>query len=242
MKQNLVAMALDDEPHALKLIGLYIERIPYIDLEWTTTSAWEAMELLKTNTPDILFLDIQMDEINGLQLLELVNPTCAVVITSAYEQYALKGYEYAIVDYLLKPFSFERFLKAVENVRLVISNKEIEVEKNNDGDQFFIKGDAKNKYHQVRFDDVIYVEGLKNYVQFICENRKIVSLKNMKDVSASLPAARFIRIHRSYIIQVSKIKRVEGHAVLIDDKWLPIGQTYRSTFYQLIENKGLSKM
>mgnify|MGYP003669530893 CR=1 FL=1 len=113
----LKCLAIDDEPHALKLISAYIEKTPFLTLEKATSSVWEALEMLKSGVPDILFLDIQMDELTGLQLLDIAGKTCPVILTTAYSDYALKGYEYQVSDYLLKPFSFDRFLKAVTKVR-----------------------------------------------------------------------------------------------------------------------------
>jgi len=242
----LKCLAVDDEQHALKMISAYIDKVPFLVLEKATTSVWEALEVLKTGTPDILFLDIQMDDLTGLQLLDVAGKTCPVILTTAYSEYALKGYEYQVVDYLLKPFSFDRFLKAVSKVRAnneknqedVLENKVIE--KNSTPDSIFVKGDAKNKFHQVRFDDICFIEGMKNYILFNGVKNRIITLQNLKDISKKLPSDRFIRVHKSYIVNLDFIEQVDGHSILIREKRIPIGSSYRSAFYDLIKGKGMS--
>ncbi len=238
-EQTLRCIALDDEPHALKILSAYIEKTPFLSLEKATTSVWEVLDMLKQQNPDILFLDIQMEELTGLQLLDIVKPSCSVILTTAYSEYALKGYEYQVLDYLLKPFSFDRFLKAVSQVE---RNAEINSKKHQTetpstihSDAIFVKGDAKNKYHQIRLDDIMYIEGLKNYVMFICSGQKIITLQNLKDLQALLPVEDFYRIHKSFIINLKYIQQIEGHSVLINGKRLSIGASYRTDFYNKIK-------
>ncbi len=246
-KKVLKCLAVDDEQHALKMISAYIDKVPFLELEKATTSVWEALELLKTGTPDVLFLDIQMDDLTGLQLLDIAGKTCPVILTTAYSEYALKGYEYQVVDYLLKPFSFDRFLKAVTNVRAnyekppeVISESEV-VTETSSPDSIFVKGDAKNKFHQVRFDDICFIEGMKNYILFNGVKNRIITLQNLKDISEKLPSNRFMRVHKSYIVNLDFVEQVDGHSILIKDKRIPIGSSYRSAFYDLIKGKGFGK-
>lgn len=243
----LKCLAVDDEPHALKMIEAYVSKVPFLTLEKATSSVWEALELLKENSIDLLFLDIQMDDLTGLQLLDIAGKTCPVILTTAYSEYALKGYEYQVVDYLLKPFSFDRFLKAVSNVRenyekphaQVEEEKVVENKKVSSVDSIFVKGDAKNKFHQLRFEDICFIEGLKNYVLFNCLTNKIITLQNLKDLTEKLPSDRFMRVHKSYIVNLQYIDQVDGHSILIKEKRIPIGSSYRSDFYKLIKDKGL---
>lgn len=235
----LQCLAVDDEPHALKLIEFYIQKTPFLELALATTSPWEALEFLQAGKADLAFLDIQMEELTGLQLLGIADQSCPVILTTAYSEYALESYEYQVVDYLLKPFSFDRFLKAVSKVRRKPAQTTSSQKPSDEAtkDHIFIKGDAKNKYHRIRFDDILYVEGLRNYVQFVCKKEKVISLQNMKTLEQELPAHQFIRIHKSYIINLDQVQQVDGHALSIQEKTLPIGQSYRQVFFNLIKKK-----
>lgn len=236
----LQCLALDDESHALKILGAYVERTPFLEMKLATTSVWEAMDLLKAQAVDLLFLDIQMDDLSGLQLLDLVGPTCPVILTTAYSEYAIKGYEYQVADYLLKPFSFDRFLKAVAQVKMT-------QEKHLDSpivpppkisripDTIFVKGDAKHKYHQVRLDSIQFVEGLKNYVRFNCTDQKVITLQNLKNIEQELPDDRFIRVHKSYIINLDFVRQIEGNLLRIGEQSIPIGGSYREAFFAKIK-------
>jgi len=239
-KKILKCLAVDDEPHALKLLSMYIEKTPFLELAFATTSPWEALTFLQEGKADLAFLDIQMEELTGLQLLGIAGKTCPIILTTAYSEYALEGYEYQVADYLLKPFSFDRFLKAVNKVYEQESSKVIETtttESKPKADHLFVKGDAKNKFHRIRFDEICYIEGLRNYVQFICQDKKIITLQNMKSLEEVLPGSNFVRIHKSYIINLDQIKEVEGHSVLINEQRLPIGQSYRKVFFDIIKKK-----
>ncbi len=239
----LKCLAVDDEPHALELLVTYCDRVPYLHLAHTTTSPWDALNILETEHIDILFLDVQMDELTGLQLLDIGKISCAIILTTAYTNYALDGFDYDVQDYLLKPYSFDRFLKAVSKAR-----KRNEAQRPEDmplretvhpDKHIFIKGDAKNKYHQVKLSDIHFIEGLKNYVQFCCKDQKIIALQNMKDIEQYLPTNQFIRVHRSYIVNLDAIDKIDGHMIQIAQKIIGIGPTYRSQFYAAVQSRGL---
>lgn len=237
---TLSCLIVDDEPHAIKILELYIEKTPFLEVAARTTSPWEAMEVLKKESIDLLFLDIQMEGLTGLQLLDLAGKTCPVILTTAYAEYALEGYAYQVSDYLLKPFSFERFLKAT--TRIWQEQKDAATQKTENTatsektkDYLFVKGDAKNKFHRLRFDDICYVEGLRNYVQFICVQDKVITLQNLKDLEESLPTDRFMRIHRSFIVNLDQIIEISGNSVLIHGERLPIGNSYRTAFFEKIQ-------
>lgn len=241
----LKCIAVDDEPHALELLEVYVDKVPFLQLYKTTTSPWEALKIVQEENIDLLFLDIQMDELTGLQLLDISNKKCPVIITSAYQEYALEGYQYQVSDYLLKPYSFDRFLKAVNKVRSEsleknkVSETKPSSQSNNSSSHIFVKGDAKNKFHQIKLADILYIEGLKNYVQFFCQKERIVTLQNMKYLEENLPHEQFIRIHRSYIVNLDCIEKVEGHSIYINGQLLPVGQSYREKFYEVLQNRGL---
>lgn len=235
----LKCLAVDDEPHALELLEAFIQKVPFLTLHAKTTAPWDALKILKEESIDLLFLDIQMDELSGIQFLDINTSKVEVIITSAYTEYALDGYAYQVSDYLLKPYSFDRFLKAVSSVQEKLTKKttpkvEDTVPKNTN---FFIKGDAKNKFHQVRLQDILYIEGLKNYVQFNCKNEKITTLQNMKTLENELPSTTFFRIHRSFIINIDHVSKIDGNVVYLKEERIPIGQSYRAEFLEMIRGK-----
>ncbi len=241
--KKLRCLTVDDEPHALQLLQLYIEKTPFLELAAATTSPWEALDLLKAGQVDLLFLDIQMEDLTGLQVLDLAGKTCPVILTTAYSEYALKGYEYRVTDYLLKPFSFERFLKAVTPLAHAPSPEPPDTNPTASptiqatADSLFVKGDAKHKYHKINLKEVCYIEGLRNYVYFICQAHKVITLQNLKSLETELPTDRFVRIHKSYIVNIDQVEEVEGNSLLVQGKRLPIGGAYRERFYELIKRK-----
>ena len=185
-----------------------------------------------------------MEGLTGLQLLDIAGKTCPVILTTAYTEYALKSYEYQVADYLLKPYSFERFLKAVTP----IAHQEPAKPSSGSGsttpivavqDYLFIKGDAKNKYHKVVLKEICYIEGLRNYVQFFCLYDKVITLQNMKSLEEELPADRFVRIHKSYIVNIEQVKEIEGNSLVIGEQRLPIGRAYRERFFEMVKRKGV---
>lgn len=244
--EPLKCLAVDDEPHALELLEAYVARVPFLVMHKTTTSPWDAINTLQEDSIDLMFLDIQMDELTGLQLLDVAKVSCPVIITSAYSEYAMDGFDYQVSDYLLKPFSFDRFLKAVtkvkNNQRTTFKELPSSITAPKSPDSIFIKGDSKNKFHQVKFQDILYIEGLNNYVQFHCisremsnKNERIITLQNMKDLETSLPKEQFMRVHRSYIISLVNIREVDGNSIYIGDKTIPIGQSYRKAFLTFLQ-------
>ena len=236
-------LAVDDEPHALELLATFVDRVPFLNMVQTTTSPWEGLKTLEEQNIHLMFLDIQMDVLSGLQMMEVGKIEAAVIITSAYTEYALDGFNYEVADYLLKPYSFDRFLKAVNKVRgqlsTPVSLTDQLIDAKPQKDQIFLKGDSKNKYHLVKFDDIKYIEGLKNYVQFYCVDEKIVTLQNMKDVAEQLPKNKFLRVHKSYIVNLDAVQKIDGHAIYIEGKVISIGPSYRKEFYKMIQNSRL---
>ena len=240
----LKCIAVDDEPHALKILQAYVDKIPFLTLENTFQSPLGAIPFLEKKGIDILFLDIQMPELTGLQFLNILKIKPSVILTTAYSEYALDSYEYAVEDYLLKPYSFERFLKAVQktqanrNKAITEHTTSTPVFETGKPKTIFVKGDAKNKYYQVDISKITYIEGLRNYLAIYQKaTKKIVTLQSMKSMEAELPADNFIRIHKSYIINMDHVEMIEGHAVKIGDKRLPIGGSYKDVFFARIEKK-----
>ena len=238
----LNCIAIDDEPHALKILGAYIAKVPFLELQATFQSPLEAIPFLEKNKIDILFLDIQMPELTGLQFLNILKIKPAVILTTAYSEYALDSYDYDVEDYLLKPYSFERFLKAVQKIQknekpVAAINLPNENQPADAGAKtIFIKGDAKNKYYQVEISNITHIEGLRNYLAiYQKDGKKIVTLQSMKAMEEELPSDRFIRVHKSFIINMDHVEMVEGNSVKIGEKQLPIGGSFRSNFFKRIE-------
>lgn len=215
-------IVIDDEPLALKLICDYIEKTADMQLIAQTTKATAGISLIQNNDVDLIFLDVQMPAINGMELMKTINTSAVrVILTTAYTQYALPSYDHEVVDYLLKPITFERFTIAVNKVRKWVFQ-------NNEGEQpdhLFVK--VEYRLQKVKFDSILYVEGLRDYIAFHTTNSKILSLENMKNMEEVLPSNRFIRIHKSFIINKDHIDYLERGRIVINKEYLPIGDTYK---------------
>lgn len=243
---QLKCIAIDDEPLALDLIKQYTSKISFLDLVKTFENPLEAMHFLSTNQVDLIFLDVQMEEISGIQFLKVLNNKPKIIMTTAYDKYAVAGFELDVVDYLLKPISFERFLKAVNKVYDLIS-----LEKQNDGNSkikfenevldtdtyFFVK--SGTQLIKINYDDVLYIEGQGDYLSIVTKNRKILTLQTFSKMEKILPENIFIRVHKSYIVSLPHIEKIERNRIIIGDKYIPISDSYKDNFYKKIESKGL---
>ncbi len=219
---------VDDELPALRLLTDYVEKTPELQLVGTAEDAFKAMALLNSQKIDIMLLDIQMPELTGIDLLKSLSHKPYTIFTTAYPQYALEGYELNVVDYLLKPITFERFLKAVNKV-FDLHNLTLNSSRNKSTDNakkyMFVKADYK--LLKVVFNEILYIEGLSEYVKIFTENRQIITLQSLKNLEITLPQDRFIRIHKSYIISIPKVKAIVGNSVEIGSKKITIGKSYR---------------
>lgn len=233
-------IVVDDEAYAADIIGNYIQKIPYLKLVGKTTHAIEALTWVQQNKADLVFLDIQMPELTGLQFLKIVGNNCKVILTTAYPEHALTAYENDVVDYLLKPISFERFLRAVQKAqtlfKLGITDVKEKDEVLDDKDFMFIKGETKNKFIKINFNNIIYIEGLKNYISIFLPEQRLITYLTLKDVEPLLPSNNFIRVHKSYIIALDKINMIDGNMIYIGSEKIPIGETYRAKVYQYIQD------
>ncbi len=227
-------IVVDDEALARKYIKDYITKIPFLEYVGDFNSPLKAYDLLEQGKVDLMFLDIQMPDITGLDFLRSLNKKPFVILTTAYKEYALEGYELDISDYLLKPFSFDRFLKAVNKVNSQIQKQEKKEEKKSDYNQTdfhdeYIIIRADRKYYKINYDDLIYVEGQKAYVTFHSEGKKnVTALASLKELEEKLPDKKFIRIHKSYIVSVKKIDSLEGNQIEIAGEKLPVGKSFKS--------------
>lgn len=240
MKLNCVI--IEDEPLARNLMVDYVTKVPTLHLIQAFPNPLAAMETLQSASIDILFLDVQMPELTGISLLKILKKRPMVVLTTAYSQYALEGYELDVADYLLKPITFERFLKAVDKItqRLDAQTKTIQplAEPQHVSPQFIFVKDG-TKLVKVKLDDILYVEGLKDYVTIHTPSQKIVTLQRMKALEEQLPSARFIRIHNSFIVALDAIEVIQKNEVQIGSATLPIGDTYRKSFKEFIDKNHL---
>lgn len=242
--KKINCIAIDDEPHALQILQEYAAKLDALNLLATLQSPLEALNYYENNEVDLIFLDIQMPELSGLQFLNLLKQTPHIILTTAYSDYALDSYEYNVTDYLLKPYSFERFLKAIRKIELgpaQVSGAQPPSEgKTPEITTIFIKGDAKHKFHQVDIKEIQYIEGLRNYVSIVpTVGKRIITLQSMKSLEAQLGSLDFIRIHKSYLINTSHIRTIDGNSVLIGENRLPIGGSYRKSFFQWVKGRNL---
>ena len=235
MKLNCVIV--EDEPLARNLMTEYVRKVPSLNLIEACSSPLAAIEVLRTNSVDLLFLDVQMPELTGISLLKVLQKRPLVVLTTAYSEYALEGYELDVVDYLLKPITFERFLRAVDKVTQRLEGKQtpiLEKVVHDAGNQFMFVKDG-TKLVKVQLNDILYIEGLKDYVTIHTKQQKITSLQRMKVLEEQLPSDLFIRIHNSYIVSLKAIEVVHKGEVQVGGTLLPIGETFKKSFREFIE-------
>jgi two-component system, LytTR family, response regulator len=244
---TLTCVILEDEPLARSLVENYVSKVPHLQLLQSFSDSMKALDYLRENKVDILFSDIQMPDITGIALLKILQKKPLVILTTAYSEYAIEGYELDVFDYLLKPISFERFLKSVEKATLRLTANDAE-RSNEKGSQpiafqpvaanfIFIKDGTK--LIKVKFEDILYIEGLKDYVSIITKEKKIVSLQAMKSLEAQLPENQFIRVHNSYIVYCPAIEVVEKDRILIAKNYIPISDTYKKAFKDYLDRNQL---
>lgn len=235
-------LAVDDEAPALAILADYIGQVPFLELVGTTTDPVEALTWVQQSRVDLVFLDIQMPRLTGLQFLKLSGNKCKVVLTTAYPEYALEGYENDVVDYLLKPVSFERFFKAAQKALAWWPATPAPPATPGAAapggpaapGYMFVKGETKNKYLRIGHADILYVEGLSNYVSIHLPGQRLVTYQTLKELAETLPQPPFLRVHKSFIVSLDKIRMVDGNTIYIEDKLIPIGETYREQLYRLI--------
>ena len=236
---KLRCIVIDDEALARKYLKDYISKVPFLEFINDFNSPLKAYDLLERGEVDLMFLDIQMPDITGLDFLRSLNRKPYVILTTAYKEYALEGYELDIIDYLLKPFSFDRFLKAANKVNNAILSKEKKPEPSSTYNQTDFHEDyiiirADRKYYKINYDDLIFIEGQKAYVTFHSVGKKnITALASLRELEEKLPEDKFIRIHKSYIVSIKKIDSLEGNMIEIINEKLPVGKSYKAKISEL---------
>jgi two-component system LytT family response regulator len=227
-------IAIDDEPLALSKLESFVNKVPGLELVKTFDNAIEAIGWLRGNRADLIFLDIQMEQLTGIQFLEATGTSSRIIITSAYDQYAIKGFELNVSDYLLKPYSFTRFVQAVNKVMEYYSAKHLMTNKQNENEHFiFVK--TEYRLERIDYNDILYIEGMKDYLRIVCNNKKIMTLLSFSKLEDLLPVNQFCRVHKSFIVAIDKIKSVERGVILISDQRIPVSNTYKEGFFSRIK-------
>ncbi len=229
----LTCIAIDDEPLALEVIKKYIAKIYFLELKGVFTDVFEAKKILDASPVDILFLDIQMPDINGIEFSKMLSSKdTAVIFTTAFSEYAVEGFNVDAVDYLLKPIEYDRFLKAIYKAK-----EYIEYLNNQELSQGYIF--VKSDYQMVKINlkDILYIEGLDDYIKIYLPHKSVLTLMTLKTITQKLPAREFVRVHRSYIVPISKIENVSKSKIKITDKEIPIGVSYSDSFFAAMDNK-----
>lgn len=222
---------IEDEPLALERTKDFVNKIPFLNLCSTFDNALNGLTYLNSNEVDLLFLDINMDELSGIELLESSKIDCQVIITTAYQEYALKGYELNVTDYLLKPFTFNRFLQAVNKAQKYIQPGIAEIPL----DFIFVK--TENRLEKIMLNDIVYIEGMRDYRRIHTVSKKIMTLQNFKEFEQLIPSSVVCRVHKSYMVALNKIESIERNRIKIADQVIPISDTYNELFFQIINNR-----
>jgi len=225
---EICCIIVEDEPLALERTKGYVQKLPFLSLLTTFDNATDALVFLQTQAVDLIFLDINLGEISGIRLLETSKINSQVVITTAYPDYAIKGFDLNVCDYLLKPFGFERFVQAVDKVRHILMKPETQPDKK------FIFVKTEYRLEKVMLDEILYIEGMRDYRRIVTIHKKIMTLQTFKEFEEQLPPSVICRVHKSYMVAVAKINTVEKDGVRIGGELLPLSDTYRKAFFQLI--------
>ncbi|HLN55247.1 MAG TPA: LytTR family DNA-binding domain-containing protein [Bacteroidales bacterium] len=233
-------IAIDDEPLALGLVAGYVEKTPGLKLAGKFDDPLAAAEFLTAHAVDLIFLDIQMHDLSGIEFARMIEKGPKVIFTTAFEKYALEGYKLEAVDYLMKPFSYEEFLVAVNKARKLITLEQqatAVIEANN---QFlFLKSDYKIR--RINFEDILYIEGLKDYVKVFIQNnpKPVLSLTTLKLLETKLPPEKFMRVHRSFIVNLEKIEIIERSRIVFGKEYIPVGDQYKEKFQEFLDRNFL---
>lgn len=241
---KIKCLIIDDEPLAVEKLAGFVRKTPMLELAGTFTNPLEALGFLKTHAVDLIFLDIQMEDITGIQLLEILKEKPHIILTTAYSEFAIKGYELNVTDYLLKPISFERFLQAVDKVTDKIwvhkphAVAETAASPASPGREFILVK-ADYMMQKVCFSEILYIEGMKDYLGIVTTEKRIMTLMNFSTLENLLPDHGFCRVHKSFIIAISRIDQIERNHVIIRKQRVPIGDSYRKAFFELLKAKGI---
>lgn len=225
MSATIKCLILDDEQPAINILKTFVKKVPFLHLVKATTDAFHALDILQNQIVDLLFIDIQMPDLTGIEFIKSLEKRPMIIFTTAFDEYAMQGFELDVIDYLLKPIPFDRFLKASNKA---LKNFKIEHPNSEQASNFLIvKVDYQNV--KISFDDILYVEGLKDYVKIYTNEKMVMTRLNLKGIGTKLPERRFLRIHRSFIVPFDKITTFQKSQVTIGNKIIPVGESYKQT-------------
>lgn len=232
MKVNIKCVIVDDEPPALRILENYIQQIPSLELVFSTTKPLEVIAFLEKEACDLIIMDIQMPTITGVQLSKIIDNKIKIIFTTAYSEFAVESYNLNVLDYLLKPFEFERLFKAIKKL-----DDKPAINLNHANNYVFIKKDSKHNFEKILISDILYVEGLKNYVAIhTISKNQIITYNTLKSINNNLPSSQFVQIHKSYIISLTNIYKTNTNSVELNGNVeLPIGNTFKSNFFRIID-------
>ncbi|MBC3540291.1 LytR/AlgR family response regulator transcription factor [Rufibacter sediminis] len=239
MKEKLTCYIIDDEPLAQEILEEYVAKVPFLELKGTFMSPLEAAENLQKDKPDLLFLDINMPDLDGLSFIPMLNPKPMIILTTAYDQYALKAFDLEVKDYLVKPFPFERFYKGVlrlyqeHGTRQVPDQKEVAAEPRNEQEYIFLK--VGHRIQKIATRDILFIEGMKDYLRVHTAQEKIMTLTSFSKLEELLPSQNFARVHRSFMVAIDKIDHIEKNRITIREQLIPISDTYADAFYRKLK-------
>lgn len=227
--EKIKCIIVDDEPLAISLLESYVRNVPFLELVFSAENPITALEYIQNHPSDLIFLDIQMPELTGINFMKILGDRKKYILTTAYSEYALEGYEHNIIDYLLKPVSFERFYKSA-----VKAQQRLMTVDSKTGTHFFVK--CSGQQHRINFEDILYVESIKDYVNIRTETQEYIMLDTLKSMEIQLPESSFARIHKSFIVNLERIKSIGSRNVtLLSDQEIPVGESYRAGFLQRLK-------
>jgi DNA-binding LytR/AlgR family response regulator len=226
--KKIKCIIVDDEPLAVSLLGNYVEKIPFLELVFSSENPIEALEFIQKNEADFVFLDIQMPELTGINFMKIVGDKIKYILTTAYSEYALEGYEHNVIDYLLKPISFDRFNKSI-----LKAQERFPLDETKEVNHFFVK--SSGQQHRINFDDILYVESIKDYVNIKTEAQEYIVLDTLKSLENQLPE-NFIRVHQSFILNLNEIKSLGSKKIMLNSGHeVPVGDMYKSNLLEKLK-------
>lgn len=239
---SIRCLIIDDKPLAIDILADYTRKVPFLELIATTTNPIEGLSIVLEQQINLVFLDIHMPELTGLQFMKIAGKQCKVILTTAYSEYALEGFEHDVIDYLLKPIAFDRFYRAAAKALQVLGNNGenrsagknmIAAKDHKQAEYLFIK--TEHRIQKVNLRDILFIEGLQNYITLHTTKCHLLSLQTMKKLEDQLPLKEFIRVHKSYIVSIRHITSIERSRIQIGDQVIPVGDFYRDAFYKFID-------
>ena len=237
---KLRTIAIDDEPLALKLVSDYISKTPYLELVGSFDNPLDAIDFLTDNEAEVIFVDIQMPDLTGIEFTRTLEGDHKIIFTTAYEKYAIEGFKLNAIDYLLKPFSYEEFLKAAGKAHKMAELEAAAIPTLEANNQFlFLK--SEYKIRRINFDDILYIEGLKDYIKVFTtgEVKPLLSLNSIKSLEQKLPEEKFMRVHRSYIVNLNRIETIERSRIVFGKTYIPISEQYKDKFQEFLDKNFL---